>query len=71
MKNITHGYANDRVGLIKHVQFVWIKSLRHILIMQLRMRSAYDSRCKQTTGIFSRQAKRSRRAKLDNSKLKC
>ena len=27
------------------------------LIMQLRMRSAYDSRCKQTTGISSRQAK--------------
>ena len=30
VKNITYGYANERVGLISHVQFVWIKSLRHI-----------------------------------------
>ena len=37
----------------------------------MRMRSAYDSRCKQTTGIFSRQAKRYLRAKLDDRKLKC
>ena len=27
---------------------------RGYLIMQLRMRSAYDSMCKQTTGISSR-----------------
>ena len=32
VKNITYGYANERAGLITHVhvQFVWIKSLRHI-----------------------------------------
>ena len=30
VKNITYGYANERVGLITNVQFVWIKSLRHI-----------------------------------------
>ena len=30
MKYITYGYANGRSGLITHVQFVWIKSLRYI-----------------------------------------
>ena len=52
MKNITYGYANERAGLITHAQFVWI--VWDTLIMQLRMRSAYDSMCKQTTGIPSR-----------------
>ena len=46
-KNITYGYANERTGLITHVQFVWIKSLRH---MNYAVAYAYDSRCKQTTG---------------------
>ena len=50
MKNITYGYANERAGLITHAQFVWIESETH----QLRMRSAYDSMYKQTTGISSR-----------------
>ena len=30
VKNITYGYANERAGLITHVQFVWIRSLIHI-----------------------------------------
>ena len=30
VKNITYGYVNEKAGLISRVQFVWIKSLRHI-----------------------------------------
>ena len=44
VKNITYVYANERAGLISHVQFVWIKSLRHI-----------NYAAAQMTGIFSRQ----------------
>ena len=30
MKNITYGYANDGRGLSTLLQFMWLKSLRHI-----------------------------------------
>ena len=30
VKNISYAYANERKGFIRHVQFMWIKRLRHI-----------------------------------------
>ena len=49
MKNITHGYANEGAGLTYTGA---IRVFKHLetLNMQLRMRSAYDRKWKQTTG---------------------
>ena len=51
MKNITYGYANERAWLITHA--IRVDKESETLIMQLHMRSAYDSMCKQMTGISS------------------
>ena len=52
MKNIMYGYANEGAGLTHtgDIRVDKLKASEYTLNMQLRMRSAYDRRWKQTTG---------------------
>ena len=49
MKNITYGCANEGAGLT-YTGAICVYEASETLNMQLRMRSAYDRKWKQTTG---------------------